>query len=136
MEQNLTSPTVQTAAEAPSETARMRSAYNRGGLGLAALYGVMQAAIKASSYDDPVAHAHQLLKENGLKTTISLTALGNLKLITGNTVAVQEPITNTHGLFWIVSDTHTWKNGVYQTKLSLSLEAIMDSQTAGSLPTE
>lgn len=43
MEQNLTSPTVQTAAGAPSETARMRSAYNRGGLGLAALYGVMQA---------------------------------------------------------------------------------------------
>lgn len=101
-----------------------------------ALYGVMQAAIKASSYDDPVAHAHQLLKENGLKTTISLTALGNLKLITGNTVAVHEPITNTYGLFWIISDTHTWKSGIYQTKLSLSLEAIMDSQTAGSLPTE
>lgn len=104
--------------------------------GAVSLYGLMQEAVKASNYEDPVAHAKQIIKEKGLKTTINLTALGNLKLITGNTVAVQEPITNTYGLFWIISDTHTWKRNVYQTKLSLSLEAIMDSQTAGSLPTE
>lgn len=101
-----------------------------------ALYGLMREAIKASAHDDPVAHAKQVLAENGLQTTITLNALGNLKLITGNTVVVQEPITNTYGLFWIASDTHTWKNGVYLTKISLSLEAIMDSQTAGNLPTE
>lgn len=104
--------------------------------GAVSLYGLMQTAIKASSYDDPVAHAKQVLAANGLQTTISLTAIGNLKLITGNTVMVQEPITNTYGLFWIIGDTHTWKSNIYQTKLSLSLEAIMDSQTAGSLPTE
>jgi len=97
---------------------------------------MMQEAIKASSYDDPVAHAKQVLAENGLQTTISLTAIGNLKLITGNTVVVHEPITNTYGLFWIISDTHTWRNGVYQTKLGLSFEALMDSQTAGSMPSK
>lgn len=101
-----------------------------------ALYGLMQAAIKASAYDDPVAHAKQVLKENGLQTTITLNALGNLKLITGNTVAVQEPITNTYGLFWIISDAHTWQRNVYQTKITVSLEALMDAQTAGSLPTK
>lgn len=101
-----------------------------------ALYGLMQEAVKASSYDDPVAHAKKILEEKGMKTTISLTALGNLKLITGNTVVVQEPITNTYGLFWITDDVHTWKRNIYQTKLSLTLEAIMDSQTAGSIPTE
>lgn len=100
-----------------------------------ALYGLMREAVKSSSYDDPVAHAKQVLAENGMQTTITLNALGNLKLITGNTVAVQEPVTNTYGLFWIISDTHTWKNGVYQTKISLSLETLMDSQTAGSMPT-
>lgn len=99
------------------------------------LYGLMQAAIKSSAYDDPVGHAKQMLAENGLQTTITLTALGNLKLITGNTVAVQEPITNTYGLFWIMSDTHTWKRNIYQTRLTVSLEAIMDSQEAGSMPT-
>ena len=100
------------------------------------LYGLMQAAIKASAYDDPVGHARQLLSENGLQTTITLNALGNLKLITGNTVAVEEPITGTYGLFWIISDSHTWKRNVYQTKIAVSLEALMDAKTAGSLPTE
>ena len=100
------------------------------------LYGLMREVVKASSYDDPVAHAKKLLAENGMKTSISLNALGNPKLITGNTVVVQEPVTNTYGLFWITGDTHTWKRNIYQTKLSRSLEAIMDSQTAGSLPTE
>lgn len=100
------------------------------------LYGLMQEAIKASSYDDPVAHAKQVIKENGLQTTINLQALGNLKLITGNTVVIQEPITNTYGIFWIMSDVHTWKKGVYQTKIAVSLEALMDSQNAGDVPTE
>lgn len=101
-----------------------------------ALYGLMQAAIKASAYDDPVAHARQLLAENGLQTTITLTALGSRKLITGNTCVVEEPATGTCGLFWIISDSHTWNRGVYQTKVALSLEAVMDAQTAGSLPTK
>ena len=96
----------------------------------------MQTAIKSSAYEDPVAHAKKILAENGLQTNITVNALGNLKLITGNTVAVHEPVTDTYGLFWIISDTHTWRRNVHQTKLTLSLEALMDSQTAGSLPTE
>lgn len=100
------------------------------------LYGLMQAAIRAGAYDDPVGRAKQLLAESGLQTTITLNALGNLKLITGNTVAVEEPVTGTYGLFWIISDSHSWKRNVYQTKITVSLESLMDSQTAGSLPTE
>ena len=102
----------------------------------ARLYGLMQTAIKAGAYDDPVGRAKQLLAENGMQTTITLNALGNLKLITGNTVAVEEPVTGTYGLFWIISDTHTWRRNVYQTKITVSLEALMDAKTAGSLPTE
>lgn len=100
------------------------------------LYGLMREAIKASSYDDPVAHAKQILKEKGLQTTITANCLGNLKLITGNTVAVQEPVTDTYGLFWILSDSHSWKRNLYQTRVTLSLEALMDKQEAGSLPTK
>lgn len=100
------------------------------------LYGLMQAAVKASATEDPAATAKKLLEENGLKTTITLQCLGNLKLITGNTVAVQEPVTGLNGLFWIISDVHTWRSGVYQTKLTVDLQALMDSQSAGSLPTE
>ena len=96
------------------------------------LYGLMRAAIRAGAYDDPAGHAKKLLKENGLKTTITVNALGDLRLITGNTAVVREPVTGTEGLFWILSDTHTWQRGVYRTKLTLSLEAVMDRQTAGS----
>ena len=69
-----------------------------------------------------------------MKTTISLNALGNLKLITGNTVAVQEPVTGVSGLFWILSDSHVWKNNLYQTKITVDFQALMDEQEAGSLP--
>lgn len=98
------------------------------------LYGLMQAAIRAGAYEDPSGHARQVLKENGLKTTITVSALGDLRLITGNTVVVEEPATGVQGLFWIISDQHTWQRGLYQTKLTLSLEGLMDKQTAGSEP--
>ena len=96
-----------------------------------ALYGLMQAAVKAGSCDDPEARARQLVAENGLKTTITLEALGDLRLVTGNTCVVEEPVTGTRGLFWILSDSHTWSRGLYRTKLTVSLESIMDRQEAG-----
>lgn len=103
---------------------------------LVRLYGLMREAVKASAYDDPVAHAKKVIADNGLQTTMSVTALGNTKLITGNTVVLKEPVTGVYGLFWITSDTHTWQRNIYQTKLGLSFEAIMDSQSAGSVPTK
>ncbi len=96
------------------------------------LYGLMQAAIRSGAYEDPGSHAKQVLKENGLKTIITVNVLGDLRLITGNTVVVEEPVTGIQGLFWIISDSHTWRKGIYQTKLTLSLEGLMDKQTAGS----
>ncbi len=42
MEQNIARPAVRPEPEVPSETARMKASYNRAGLGLTALYGVLQ----------------------------------------------------------------------------------------------
>ena len=47
---------------------------------------------------------------------------------------VREPVTGTDGLFWILSDSHRWTRNLYQTRLTLSLEGLMDKQTAGSEP--
>lgn len=47
MEQNAALPPVQTGTEMPSETARMKASYNRAGLGLTALYGIMQHVASA-----------------------------------------------------------------------------------------
>ncbi len=102
----------------------------------AALYGLMQQAMKASDKEDPEASARDILRENGISTTITAQCTGNPKLITGNAVVVHEPATGTDGLFWITADSHTVARGVYQTKLSLDFRNLMDKQTAGSVPTE
>lgn len=104
--------------------------------GFAALYGLMEKAIKASSHESPEKAARALLEENGISTTITADCLGNVKLVTGNTVAVHEPVTGTDGLFWVQSDQHSWKNGIYRTKVTLDFRNLMDKQEAGSVPKE
>lgn len=98
------------------------------------LYGLMQKAIKASASDDPAAAARTLLRDNGVSTAVTAVCLGNTKLITGNAVALHEPVTGTDGLFWITADSHTVTRGIYRTTLTLDFRNLMDSQEAGSLP--
>lgn len=99
-----------------------------------ALYGLMQKAIRASEKENPETAARDILEQNGISTTITAQCLGNVKLITGNAVAVHEPVTGVDGLFWITADSHTVKQGIYQTKVTLDFRNLMDEQTAGSLP--
>lgn len=101
-----------------------------------ALYGLMQKAIRASEKENPENAARDILEQNGISTTITAQCLGNVKLITGNAVAVHEPVTGVDGLFWITADSHTVRRGVYQTKVTLDFRDLMDGQTAGSLPKE
>ena len=98
------------------------------------LYGVIQRIVKQADGKDAGAEAKKLLADNGLKQTMTIECLGNLQNITGNTVAVYEPYTGIYGLFWITADTHTWKNGQYFNRLTLSVKRLMDEVEAGSLP--
>ena len=98
------------------------------------LYGVIQRIVKQADGKDAGAEARKLLADNGLKQTMTVECLGNLQNITGNTVAVYEPYTGIYGLFWITSDVHTWKNGQYYNRLTLSVKRLMDEVEAGSLP--
>lgn len=102
--------------------------------GLRGLYGLMQQAIKASDKANPAGTARQLLADNGVRTTITARCLGSGKLITGNTVVVHEPVTGVDGLFWILSDSHTVRQGIYQTTVTLDFRNLMDRQEAGSVP--
>lgn len=99
-----------------------------------ALYGLMQSVIKQQEGKDTDAEAKQLLEDNGLSQKITVTNLGGSSLIAGSCVVLQEPVTGLYGLFWIDSDTHTWKNGLYQNKLVLNFRNLMDETEAGSLP--
>lgn len=101
-----------------------------------ALYGLFQTAIPASSYDDPAAEAKRLLAGGALSTTLICECLGSRRLITGSTAVVHEPVTNTYGLFYIVSDTHTWEKGLYRTKVELSLKDLVSEREAAECAAE
>ena len=45
-------------------------------------------------------------------TTITARCQGSIKLKTGNTVVVHEPVTGTDGLFGVQSDRHSWSKGL------------------------
>ncbi len=98
------------------------------------LYGLMQAYLKKSKDKDPALEARKLLDDGGPSQKITVEVLGNRGLIAGECAVMKEPVTGLWGLFWIDQDTHTWKNGLYQTKLVLNFRNIMDEQEAGGLP--
>ncbi len=95
------------------------------------LYGLMQGYLKlddSGKYDEK---ARSMLK--GIERTMSVTSFGNTECITGNTVIVKEPVTKLYGLFYIDSDVHAWKNGIYTNKLVLNFQNIMDEKDIGQI---
>lgn len=99
---------------------------------LVKLYGAMQSAIKQADGEDTAAKAQKLMDDNGVEQKITVNCLGDVRYITGTSVVVQEPYTGLKGLFYIDSDTHSWKNGVYTNKLVLNFRAMMDEKQSGS----
>lgn len=77
-------------------------------------------------------YAEKLIRDNKLQRSGSVQILGNARAVTGNAILVYEPYTKLYGKFYIDADTHTWKNGIYTTKLTLNFENTMDEQEAGS----
>ncbi len=96
-----------------------------------ALIGAMQRYLKTGKDRDMDAEAAAILEDNGIQRTITVEAMGDPDLITGGIVIVQEPVTGLYGRYWIDSDEHTWKGGVYRTKLGLNLRKLMDKTEAG-----
>ena len=47
-------------------------------------------------------------------------------------MVLKDSKTGLSGLFWIDSDTHSWKNGLYQNKLTLNFRNLMDEKDAGT----
>jgi len=58
--------------------------------------------------------------------------LGDLSLITGETVVVREHKTGLEGIFRIDADVHTWKNHNYDTMLTLNCGNVAATASAGS----
>lgn len=95
------------------------------------LYGLMQAYLKIDDSGTYNEKAKSMLKS--IERKMSVTSFGNTECITGNTVIVKEPVTKLYGLFYIDSDVHAWKNGIYTNKLVLNFQNIMEEKDIGEI---
>lgn len=94
--------------------------------------GVMrEIIIESSSRAESIAAANEMIRKNALKRNATVTNVGNAECISGNAVFVYEPFTGLYGKFYVASDVHTWKNGLYTNKLTLAWKATMDAKAAG-----
>ena len=94
-------------------------------------YGAAQVIIQDGETAESQAKA--ALEASSPTQAITLECLGDTRSITGRMVAVREPHTGLWGSFWIDSDAHVWKNGVYTNKLRVSFDNIMDEAEAGEV---
>lgn len=98
------------------------------------LYGLMQDYLSQSKDGNAKEKAEKLLAENGVSQKVTLDCLGDVNSLTGDAVIVKEPYTGLSGLFYIESDLHTWKDGVYKNQLVVNFQSMMDEVEAGSKP--
>ncbi len=109
--------------------ARIRTLGNEAAQKLA---GLMQRAVTQRDDEDASDEANTMLEDYDIQQTVTVECLGDTALITGEAVTVQQTASGVKGLFWIDSDTHTWKNGQYTCTLSLNFRNLMDDTTAGT----
>lgn len=96
-------------------------------------FGLRQAVIKDS--DNAAAEAAKMLEDNASPAyKINVDGLGDVRFVSGETVAVQDKASGLWGIFAIDSDSHTWQSGIYQVSLTLTLKNIMETVDAGSDP--
>lgn len=96
---------------------------------LSGVPGVLQDVYKKAKGENARQIANSMLQ--GVERTASIDAIGDFQCITGNAVVVKEPHTGLNGLFYIVSDSHEFKDGQHTMKLGLEFENIMDEQMGG-----
>lgn len=96
------------------------------------LYGQMRRHITQRSGEDAAARARAMLEDGARSQTVTVEVLGDRRLITGETVVVEEESTGLQGIFWIDADTHVWKNNIYRCKLTLNCRSVMVKSNAGS----
>ena len=97
----------------------------------AALYGVLQTAIKQADGQDAATTVTELPKKSTPAQKLTVNTLGATSCVPAGAVMLHEPYTNLYGKFYIDSDQHQWKNGAYTNKLTLNLVAVMDEKSAG-----
>lgn len=87
-------------------------------------YGLFQEVLQYNEDMNNILNARDMLK--GLNERATVVVDGNVNLQAGYTVAIKEERTGLYGTFLIAEDTHTWKDGDYESRIELVFEKAMD----------
>ena len=92
-----------------------------------ALNGRLEHVVVQRAGEDAGAEAQAWLADNGLQQQLTVEVLDPpLDLITGAAVLLRDTGSGVSGLFWVDSDTHTWKNGLHLGKFSLNVRNLRE----------
>ncbi len=97
-----------------------------------AAQGLLQRAVIQRDGEDAGAEAKTMLEDGEEQQTVTVEVDGDPALVSGQAVMVRETTAGVTGLFWIDSDTHTWKDGDYKTRLTLNFRNIMNEVSSGT----
>lgn len=95
------------------------------------LYGLLERHITQREGEDAQTEARRLLEDNGLAQKVTVSCLGDIRLTTGRTVIVRQPVTGLSGVFWIDADKHRWDKNGYTVQLTLNLRNVMYQTESG-----
>ena len=94
--------------------------------GSISLNGQLSHVITQKSGEDAGAEAQAWLEDHGLSQNLTVEVLEPpLDLIAGAAVILKDTGSGVSGLFWVDSDTHTWKNNQHFGKFTLNFRNIM-----------
>lgn len=96
-----------------------------------AINGILEHAMRPQRGQDAQAEAQAYLTDHQTDQKVTVEVPGDTRLITGEAVILRDTGLGVSGLFWIDSDTHTWKNGQHFTKLTLNFRNLMNETSAG-----
>lgn len=64
----------------------------------------------------------------GLEKTASLSAIGDIRCVSGYGIRINDTDSGLTGTFWIENDTHTFENGVHTMSLELAFKNVMETE--------
>lgn len=96
-------------------------------------YGRLQEIYQAEEKKDPYGPARAMLR--GAERTANVTVVGDgqIDLITGNAVRIEDALTGLVGLYYVDSDEHVWENGMQTITLTVNFQNVMDEQEGGEV---
>lgn len=88
-------------------------------------YGIFQDAISVEKGNGKTEAKNMLA---GLEKTASLTAIGDIRCVSGYGIKINDTDSGLTGNFWIENDSHTFENGTHKMTLELVFKNVMDTE--------